>query len=449
LSYGIYTQTVDDSARPIIIHPDGDLTINYLDTKGLPLTPDHLSAATALVARMIGTSAQEDKQMLRQAQIAKYIGLLYEDSFQDWCKKRHDELLEIARHAMALQKFRAERMPPGATILDTFADFRDLAGSGQIQSTAGQAFNEWGREYLAQFHEGDVLRFLKDPRTSKEVRNLSFSRFTAEEFPTHRMLQELMMLDPMGAERDQIMEIATLIMPWCRDGNYGCLFDGTSNLSLTGKIAHFELGYIPESAKELKSAAGFLITNHARKHIMTLPRAIRKRNIYEEVARFLDIPGGQEIVQESYAQLRKFNCWNISIIQQYGRFKQSRIRSAVFGNSRQFYIMRQNDRADLEDMGKDIALPEVTQHAIMNYPLPDHQVGQKYSPFTYFHTDSARNICGTVHNVASPEMLYCSSSSGEHFDKRARELRQSPSIVEGIILHSKRPSVSTPEPVSS
>ena len=55
----------------------------------------------------------------------------------------------------------------------------------------------------------------------------------------------------------------------------------------TGKIAHFELGYIPESAKELKSAAGFLITNHARKHIMTLPRAIRKRNVYEEVARFL------------------------------------------------------------------------------------------------------------------------------------------------------------------
>lgn len=449
LSYGIYTQTVDENARPIIIHPDGDLTINYLDTKGLPLTPDHLSAATALVARMIGTSAQEDKQMLRQAQIAKYIGLLYEDSFQDWCKKRNDELLQIARHAMALQKFRTERMPPGATILDTFADFRDLAGSGQIQSIAGPTFNEWGREYLAQFGEGDVLRFLKDPRTSKEVRNLAFARFAPEEFPTHRMLQELMMLDPMGAERDQIMEIATLLMPWCRDGNYGCLFDGTSNLSLTGRIAHFELGYIPESAKELKSAAGFLITNHARKHIMTLPRAVRKRNIYEEVARFLDIPGGQEIVQESYAQLRKFNCWNISIVQQYGRFKQSRIRSAVFGNSRQFYIMRQNDRADLEDMGQDIALPEVTQHAIMNYPLPDHQSGQKYSPFTYFHTDSARNICGTVHNVASPEMLYCSSSSGEHFDKRARELRQSPSVVDGIIRHAKQPSAPPSEPVSS
>ena len=89
-------------------------------------------------------------------------------------------------------------------------------------------------------------------------------------------------------------------------------------------------------------------------------------------------------------------------------------------------------------MGKDIALPEVTQHAIMNYPLPDHQTGQKYSPFTYLHTDATRNMCGTVHNVSSPEMLYCSSSSGEHFDRRARELRQSKSIVEGIIQHSNR-----------
>ena len=51
-------------------------------------------------------------------------------------------------------------------------------------------------------------------------------------------------------------------------------------------------------------------------------------------------------------------------MQQYARFKQSRIRSAVFGNSRQFFIMRQNDRADLDDMGKDIALPEVTRREV-------------------------------------------------------------------------------------
>jgi type IV secretory pathway VirB4 component len=277
------------------------------------------------------------------------------------------------------------------------------------------------------------------------VRNVAFAYFATEDYPTHRMLQELMYLDAAGGERDQIIEIATLLLPWCRDGNYGALFDGASNLSLTGKIAHFELGYIPDSAKELRSAAGFLITNDARKHIITLPRALRKRNVYEEVARFMDIPGGEEIVKESYAQLRKFNCWNISIVQQYARFKQSRIRSAVFGNSRQFFLMRQNDRADLDDIAQDIAIPEITKHIIMNYPLPDHQVGQKYAALTYLHIDSNRPLCGTVHNVASPEMLYCSSSSGEHFERRAKQLRGSTDIVEGIIRHANEPA----EPVTA
>jgi hypothetical protein len=443
LSYGIYTQTVEEGARPIIIQPDGDISINYLDTKGLPLTPDHLASATALVARMIGTSADEGKQMLRQAQISKYIGLLYEDAYQDWSRAHEEELLQIARMAMALQKFRAEEMPPGSTLLESFSDFMQaepaptLTNGGLGVRDRLSAIHEKRAGYLAQFSEADVLRFMKDPKTAKEVRNLAFAFFGPADFPTHRMLQEMMVLDPSGAEREAVMEIGTLMLPWCRDGSYGCLFDGQSNLSLTGRIAHFELGYIPESAKELKAAAGFLITNHARKHIMTLPRALRKRMVYEEVARFLDIPGGEAIVQESYAQLRKFNCWNISVVQQYARFKESRIRPAVFGNARAFFVMRQNDRSDLEDMGKDIALPEVTQHAIMNYALPDHQTGERYAPFTYFHLDSVRNLAGTVHNVASPEMLYCSGSSGALFDKRAKALKASTNVVEGIIREAK------------
>jgi hypothetical protein len=347
-------------------------------------------------------------------------------------------MLQVARHACALARYRKEKMPPGATMLEAFADFRDQTASGRNAPSAREG-NEWTQEYLAQFSEGEVLKFYKDPNTVKDVRNIAFAYLKTDEYPTHRMLQELMSLDASGAEREQIIEISTLLLPWCRDGNYGALFDGASNLSLTGKIAHFELGYIPDSAKELRAAAGFLITNHARKHIITLPRALRKRNVYEEVARFLDIPGGEEIVKESYAQLRKFNCWNISIVQQYARFKQSRIRSAVFGNSRQFFLMRQNDRADLDDIARDIAIPDITKHTIMNYTLPDHQAGQKYSAFTYLHVDSNRPICGSAYNYTSPEMLYCSSSSGEHFEKRAKELRGAKNVTEGILAFSRKP----------
>lgn len=42
----------------------------------------------------------------------------------------------------------------------------------------------------------------------------------------------------------------TFVLPWCCDNNHGCLFGGP------GKIVHFELRYIPSSAKELKASAG-------------------------------------------------------------------------------------------------------------------------------------------------------------------------------------------------
>ena len=418
LSYEIYTRTVEPTARPIIIQPDGDLTINYLDTHGLPLTAEQLASAMALVAKIAGVSSDEDKQLSREAQIAKYIMLLYEDVFEEWSRRNADRLLEIARHACILAKLKRTR--PGTTTLDVFVDFRD------IQRTNADLANQ----QLAEVTEEEALRFLKEPDTRREVRNLAFAYFTSLEYPTHRMLQELIQLDGSDPAAG---DLATRLMPWCADGNYGCLLDGASNISLTGKIAHFELGYIPEAAKLLRAVAGFLITNYTRQHIITMPRRLRKRNVYEEVARLLDIPGGEQIVKESYAQMRKFNCWNISIVQQYGRFKESRIRSAVFGNSRQFFLMRQNDRADLEDMGHDIGLTELTKHAILSYPLPDQQSGEKFAAFTYLHSDAQNPICGTVHNVASPEMLYVSGSSGAQFDERAARLRGAEDVVSAIV----------------
>ena len=423
LSYEIYTRTVEPNARPIIIQPDGDLTINYLDTHGLPLTAEHLASAMALVAKIAGVSRDEDKQLAREAQIAKYIMLLYGDVFEEWSRRNADHLLEVARHACLLAKLKRTR--PG------FHDARCLCRFSRSPSASiliGAA------QQLAEVTEEEALRFLKEPNTRREVRNLAFAYFTPEEYPTHRMLQELIQLD---ASDDAAGDLATRLLPWCADGNYGCLLDGTSNISLTGKIAHFELGYIPEAAKLLRAVAGFLITNYTRQHIITMPRRLRKRNVYEEVARLLDIPGGEQIVKESYAQMRKFNCWNISIVQQYGRFKESRIRSAVFGNSRQFFLMRQNDRADLDDMAADIGLTELTKHAILSYPLPDQQRGEKFAAFTYLHNDAQNPICGTAHNVASPEMLYVSGSSGAQFDERAEKLRGCEDVVAAISANSQ------------
>ena len=59
----------------------------------------------------------------------------------------------------------------------------------------------------------------------------------------------------------------------------------------------------------MKKAAGLLISGFTRQHIITLPRSAWKRIIFEETARFLDVPVGEKIMGQGCAQLRKFNCW--------------------------------------------------------------------------------------------------------------------------------------------
>jgi hypothetical protein len=122
--------------------------------------------------------------------------------------------------------------------------------------------------------------------------------------------------------------------------------------------------------------------------------------VFEEVARFLDVPGGEKIVAESYAQLRKFNCWAVSIVQQYAKFRQSRVRSAVIGNAKQFFLMRQSDRADLTDLTTDLALPESALDVIQRYPLPEQLPDSgRYSSLCYFAPTAQPPQCGTLRHI--------------------------------------------------
>jgi hypothetical protein len=85
LSYEAFTRALGE--RPITLHPDGDLTINYFDTGGLPLGQLQLATAVALVARMIGEAPDAEAQQIRQALIAQYIAQLYEDIIAGWSRK--------------------------------------------------------------------------------------------------------------------------------------------------------------------------------------------------------------------------------------------------------------------------------------------------------------------------------------------------------------------------
>lgn len=388
LSYKRFTEAMGEA--PIVIHPDAALTLNYLDTQGLPLTQLHLATAVALLARMVGAPESAEQLALRQAQLTQYLHQLYDDTFLDWSRRNPESAATVRHLACAVHGWRTV-IPGSATPLEAFVDLRDRRAASDEAALA----------YLHTITEEKVTRFAQDPATARFVAQTACSAYLAEDFPTHSALVELLAYARLPEHSQTDTErLATLLRAWTADGQYGRLFDGVTNLSLKRRVAHFELGLIPEQAVELKAAAGLLISGLGRQHILALPRPQRKRILFEELSRFLDTPGGEQIVAESYAQLRKHNCWAVSVIQQYARFKGSRVRAAVIGNAKQFFLMRQNDRTDLADLAGDLPLPETAIDAIQRYPLPEQlPAAQRYSSLCYFTPTAQPPQCGTLRHL--------------------------------------------------
>lgn len=78
----------------------------------------------------------------------------------------------------------------------------------------------------------------------------------------------------------------------------------------------------------------------------------------------------------------------------------------MIGNSKQFFLMRQFDRSDVEDIGRAINLPESVGSSIQNYPMPEQQIeGRKFSSICFFSPVTDPPLCGTVRNVQPPKEI--------------------------------------------
>ena len=424
LSYGIFTEA--NGSKPIIVHPDGTLCINYLDTNGAPLSNLHIDMASSLVCKLVGTTSDPEKSQLRKAQIRTYIQQLYDDYFAQWCTDHRNELPELTRLTIAAHRYKLF-LPSDATFVEAWTELRHRLASNDEQA----------QTIFSDITEAEISRWLKEPGTARTVRNCLFATFTPEEYPQHPDLHDMMQNHPMP-EHDarEIADLATLLEPW----NEQALVSGASTIRFTQNgIAHFELGQIPDANMHLKEIAAFLIANYARQHIITIPRAKRKLVLFEECARTLNIPGGQELVSEFYAQLSKFSTEIISSVQSYAMFRDSPIRPVVMGNAAIKFLCKFSDRNDLDNISTDIGLSESAKETILRYPRPDHlPTSKQWAGVTYHHLDAQHPVCGTMINCTSPSVAYASSSTGKDFDERQRGLRKYPNIIDGIIQESQR-----------
>jgi hypothetical protein len=261
LSYRPFTEALGET--PIIVHPDAALTINYLDTQGLPLTQLHLASAVALLTRMVGVPENEEHLALRSAQLTQYLHQLYRDAYVDWSRRRPEQSADAARLACAVHRWRL-RMPAGTTPIDAFAEVRDRRGANDAEILS----------FIEEIGEADLTDFAHDPTTERLVIQTACALFSPEDHPTHGALVDLLAFARLPEHpKEEIDRLATLLRAWSADGTYGQLFDGITNVSLNRPVAHFELGFVPEQAVELKAATGLLISGFARQHDLAFPIA--------------------------------------------------------------------------------------------------------------------------------------------------------------------------------
>ncbi|MCI0536068.1 MAG: ATP-binding protein [Verrucomicrobiales bacterium] len=196
---------------------------------------------------------------------------------------------------------------------------------------------------------------------------------------------------------------ANLLRPWCAGGTFGKLFDGQSNVSLTGPVAHFELGRLAKASEDLKSVVLFLLLNVTRQHLLSLPRALRKRVVIEEVRRLLCVPDGEAILRELFEQFRKFNVQCIMVAQQISQLESESLRTAVLGNVRMAFIFNPGDAKDLDRLAEHLPLSEAAKAMILRYPTPDQLRGTLYSECCYLHLTAGEPYCGTIRFIPLPE----------------------------------------------
>jgi hypothetical protein len=424
LSHGTTVQTA--GVEPIILTAGGSVTINYLDTCGLPLTSEHLGGAVALCLQMLrenlGPNVDQARVSVLQACLSAHINLLYDAAWSEWARLHSEEASVIAARAYWIESHRAQMPGQDNTFLDAWAELRDRE-TGEVT-------------------EDEVAKFATHHATRSMVRDLGLSFLAPADMPTHSQLVELMTLTPIGGydENPEAVAIGDRLSVWRASGPYGKLFDGITTSRLDGDVTHFELGLIPDSMEELRAAAHFLVLNVARQQVIKRPRAERKFCLFEEGARIIQMPGGAKVLSEFYGQMRKFGAVVCTVFQQYAALKTAdeTVRAAVFDNTKLFLVSAQPSPRAAEEICDALELSEAARATIKRYPLPEHQGAQKFSSFLMVAPHPRQKLVGTFRNIACKEVVYAGASDNKTFDRRKAALSQYPDVVQGILEESRK-----------
>lgn len=409
----------------VVLRDSSEYTINPFDTFKQPLSPGNPALVAKLGMKIIGMDSDGSKNRRRENLVAEYASMLYRDLAEDVKGRDEERWYRLTKKALLVQRSRSAN----DDLRDGYLNYRELltADPGQLA------------DIESKLTEREVIDFQTNPRTREIIAAMVFTDLKPDEYPTWSMLCSVMKSARMSHHKtgEIANELNYLVSDLDRGkrfgGSIGPLLDGATNVNLHGDGLHFDTSYLSDGL--LKEVAGFLFPSMVRQHIISLPRAQFKLMVLDEMRRILLIPGAAEYIKEMLAQLRKYKATLIGAFQGPSQIDDidPSLTTLLFGQCKQHFMMRQNDRAEIARIAEALDLPPAAQRAIASHPLIEHQRGQvKRSYFTLFSRDGAAPTCGTVAVEAFPQLVWVASSNGDVFDKKQRILRTAKDPVDAV-----------------
>ena len=130
----------------------------------------------------------------------------------------------------------------------------------------------------------------------------------------------------------------------------------------------------------------------------------------------------------------------LGILQNFARLyeQNSGVTGAILSNTDQVFLLKSNNRKDLDLVSQSYPLPEITKASVMRFPIPSGNGSEVFSGFGLVQIQDGRPKVTIGRNYAHDEMLYVSSSTGSVFEERSRQLKNEPDMLEAIIKWSKQ-----------
>ena len=126
--------------------------------------------------------------------------------------------------------------------------------------------------------------------------------------------------------------------------------------------------------------------------------------------------------------MRKYSCQVTSVFQNYSTLLEAspKVAKAIVSNSSAMLLLRNHNRKDLDQLGEFMPrpLPEVIKDQITRFPKPSELAGdQGYAGFVYVRLDQEEPRFTVGRNYISREVEEMTSSSGDVFERKKKELR--------------------------